>query len=365
MYLNHAPDDSALAWHEHSPTINLHNLNQSKSHGALSPPTKNYHNLDGNVINRINEKTSKGHRQHNALESDLNACNFTPYPSFLEELDQIDASILDNGAFSSGESFVSHAHPPHPTEETQPLLPMSHALTTAGVTEEEILPLSPLSDTEQVPTPPLTPATANAIQALETAFDRRRNSHNVVEKRYRTNLNSKIEQLQQCLHNSNIEMNMDASSRDPDAGKGHTTNGDKLQKGLILSNAVAYIKALQSTISQIGARNKFLEDQNKLLERKLAILQRIVVQKAGANAPASNPVRENGRPAPASRLALVVAGVVPQSVGDARRKPTVIVAQEVLEAKAKQFVGEHRTKLLARSSKHDEPCARAKRRKLS
>jgi hypothetical protein len=138
-YDNHVPHDSAWVWLVQPPTSHLHNVDQCGLHGALFSPTTNDITSNGNAPKHTNEKTSRVHRHHNTLESNVNACDLTPYQSSFEELNQADCSMLDDGAYSSRVPFIHYAHPPHPAEATdaQSLVVTPHDLTTAGMTDEE------------------------------------------------------------------------------------------------------------------------------------------------------------------------------------------------------------------------------------
>jgi Helix-loop-helix DNA-binding domain len=202
------------------------------------------------------------------------------------------------------------------------------------------------------------------MPAVKKTSDKCRNAHSAVEKRYRTNLNSKIEQLQQCMPNTLLETKVEEEYGHVHPGESHGKKGGKLQKSLILSNAATYIRALQSNVSQVRARNKLLEGQNVLLERRLDMLQRIVLQKARAT-PSSTPVYKSEEAVQAPGIPSEDLDVDPQSLGPARRKPRAIAARKVLEAKTEQPVGKDRTSYSGHSFKTDGPGARAKRRKRS
>jgi Helix-loop-helix DNA-binding domain len=363
-YDKQVQQDSSWIWLAQPPTSHLHNLDQSNLHGALSSPTRNHLTPDSNALKHTNGKTGKVHGQHNALQANLDTCDFTPYKSSLEEPNEVNDSMLDDGAFSAGVPYICPPHPHHPAEatETQSLLFVSNDSTTTGMKDEEKSPWQPLSHTEQVPSPPLTPITPQAMPAVKKISDKCRNAHSAVEKRYRTNLNSKIEQLQQCMPNTLLEIKAEEESGQLNPGEGHGKKGGKLQKSLILSNAATYIRALQSNASQIGAHNKLLEGQNELLQRRLDMLQRIALQKTGT---ASNPACQIEGAVQALRITLVDPGVESQSVGSAKRMPRAIAVREFLEGQTEKSAREDGTNNSGHSSKHEKPSARAKRRKCS
>ena len=96
--------------------------------------------------------------------------------------------------------------------------------------------------------------------------------HSAVEKKYRSNLNSKLIELQQCIPNPNLETEVKQEFGSPDNARRCNKTEVKLQKGLILSSAAKYIRTLQ-------ARNSKLEEQNSALERRLSCLQNIACNK--------------------------------------------------------------------------------------
>lgn len=78
-------------------------------------------------------------------------------------------------------------------------------------------------------------------------------SHSIVEKRYRTNLNSKIAELSTCLPKLRGDGNMDAK-------EGHEVAILKHNKATVMTEAIAYIQ--------------HLERHNALLEQTIAVLQK-------------------------------------------------------------------------------------------
>ncbi|KUL82307.1 hypothetical protein ZTR_09721 [Talaromyces verruculosus] len=86
--------------------------------------------------------------------------------------------------------------------------------------------------------------------------------HNVIEKRYRANLNEKITELRDSipsLRGLTRDTNGGASMHDDDF-----STGNKLNKASILSKATEYIRHLEF-------RNSRLEEENKALENKTAL----------------------------------------------------------------------------------------------
>ncbi|KAH8692604.1 putative HLH transcription factor [Talaromyces proteolyticus] len=92
----------------------------------------------------------------------------------------------------------------------------------------------------------------------------KKRSHNVIEKRYRANLNEKISELRDSIPSLRAlskQGNGDSLTADDDV-----TIGNKLNKASILSKATEYIRHLE-------LRNRRLEEENKSLKTKLRQLE--------------------------------------------------------------------------------------------
>ena len=91
--------------------------------------------------------------------------------------------------------------------------------------------------------------------------DLRKTAHNVVEKRYRVNLNGKIAALSHCLPQSRVRMASRPSADQPHPTKATTmttTTTSKLGKAEVLTNAVEYIKQLEARLQRMTAENASL-----------------------------------------------------------------------------------------------------------
>lgn len=96
----------------------------------------------------------------------------------------------------------------------------------------------------------------------------KKRSHNVIEKRYRANLNEKITELRDSipsLHGLTRDTNGGSSIHDDDL-----STGNKLNKASILSKATEYIRHLE-------LRNSRLEEENKALKTRLRQLDKAVI----------------------------------------------------------------------------------------
>lgn len=102
----------------------------------------------------------------------------------------------------------------------------------------------------------------------------KKRSHNVIEKRYRANLNEKITELRDSipsLRGLTRDTNGGASIHDDDY-----SGGNKLNKASILSKATEYIRHLE-------LRNSRLEEENKALKTRLRQLDKAVLIEQSAS----------------------------------------------------------------------------------
>jgi hypothetical protein len=102
----------------------------------------------------------------------------------------------------------------------------------------------------------------------------KKRSHNVIEKRYRANLNEKITELRDSipsLRGLTRDTNGGASIHDDDFA-----SGNKLNKASILSKATEYIRHLE-------LRNNRLEEENKELKTRLRQLDKAVIIEQSAS----------------------------------------------------------------------------------
>lgn len=102
----------------------------------------------------------------------------------------------------------------------------------------------------------------------------KKRSHNVIEKRYRANLNEKITELRDSipsLRGLTRDANGGASIHDDDF-----STGNKLNKASILSKATEYIRHLE-------LRNSRLEEENKALKTRLRQLDKAVIIEQSAS----------------------------------------------------------------------------------
>ncbi|KAB8227471.1 basic helix-loop-helix domain-containing protein [Aspergillus alliaceus] len=105
----------------------------------------------------------------------------------------------------------------------------------------------------------------------------KKRAHNVIEKRYRANLNEKIAELRDSVPSLRASRHL----VDDDDAEG-TTPANKLNKASILSKATEYIRHLE-------IRNKRLEDENTALKNRLRQVDKAVDQTVTSAASVSSP----------------------------------------------------------------------------
>lgn len=121
----------------------------------------------------------------------------------------------------------------------------------------------------------------------------RKRGHNAIEKRYRTNLNDKINCLRQGIpslsRQSSSDTKSDEEGQDSDAERMDSKTGQqKYGKAAILTRALEYIKYLESTTQRLGSEVDVLKTRVGAFE-KLAMSGSIVLN--GKAAPQSGLVR--------------------------------------------------------------------------
>ncbi|GAD97007.1 HLH transcription factor, putative [Paecilomyces variotii No. 5] len=110
----------------------------------------------------------------------------------------------------------------------------------------------------------------------------KKRSHNVIEKRYRANLNEKIAELRDSVPSLRVvSKHSNGSTPDDDDAEG-VTPANKLNKASILSKATEYIHHLE-------LRNKRLDEENMALKTRLRQLDKALDQSVTSAASASSP----------------------------------------------------------------------------
>lgn len=203
----------------------------------------------------------------------LGASDQVSYTSIPDELNQMDAAILVNSVASSAIPPHARSYPPHSTKRTrrQSLHNDSYDSTSLSPVVEATLLPSPVSNDDRRLVAPKS-AMARKRHPFKRSPIRIKIPHSAIEKRYRSNLNTKMIELQQCVPALRVKINNEDDSGSPDPSTGSPKQDRKLPKGLILENAADYIRTLE-------ARTSELDTHVELLERRLVVLQRIALEK--------------------------------------------------------------------------------------
>ncbi|KAJ5280549.1 hypothetical protein N7478_005921 [Penicillium angulare] len=110
----------------------------------------------------------------------------------------------------------------------------------------------------------------------------KKRAHNVIEKRYRANLNEKIAELRDSVPSLRTTKNANGDSNEDEDDADGAQSASKLNKASILSKATEYIKHLE-------IRNKRLEDENTGLKNRLRQADKAADQAVTSSASVSSP----------------------------------------------------------------------------
>lgn len=110
----------------------------------------------------------------------------------------------------------------------------------------------------------------------------KKRAHNVIEKRYRANLNDKIAELRDSVPSLRASSKSNNSTLLDDEDGDGVTPASKLNKASILSKATEYIRHLE-------IRNRRLEDENTALKNRLRQVDKAADQTATSAASVSSP----------------------------------------------------------------------------
>lgn len=88
---------------------------------------------------------------------------------------------------------------------------------------------------------------------------RQNNSHNLIEKRYRNNLNSKINTLRDCIPSLCSAVNEEEGEDAMDSDAGERRKVQKCNKGIILDKAIQYIAELEREVQRLSKENSGLQ----------------------------------------------------------------------------------------------------------
>lgn len=135
------------------------------------------------------------------------------------------------------------------------------------------------SPSDEDATSPPPPARRNSATKKDEVLGPKKTAHNMIEKRYRTNLNDKIAQLRDSVPALRIV----AQRLDQQEGEdGEFHDGEdlapvpKLNKATILSKATEYI-------AQLEKRNRGLESENNMLRGRMEGLEMLMMNRSAGN----------------------------------------------------------------------------------
>ncbi|KAM7195566.1 Helix-loop-helix DNA-binding domain containing protein [Naviculisporaceae sp. PSN 640] len=132
------------------------------------------------------------------------------------------------------------------------------------------------SDEEASSPPP--PARRNSATKKDDVLGPKKTAHNMIEKRYRTNLNDKIAQLRDSVPALRIVAQR-LDQQEGEDGEFHDEDlapVPKLNKATILSKATEYI-------AQLEKRNRGLESENNMLRGRMEGLEMLMMNRSAGN----------------------------------------------------------------------------------
>ena len=138
-------------------------------------------------------------------------------------------------------------------------MPTNQSLVVEGEEEEEEVEAEEYTAPEDSPSPKRRRKASPSNSAKHFVSDSRREGHNAIEKRYRSNLNSKISSLEQCLPVHNL-------SEDKEDLKPVRTT-----KSAILTRAINHVELLQQNTRRLTLETENLSKRFKALEKLVLI----------------------------------------------------------------------------------------------
>ncbi|OAX84842.1 hypothetical protein ACJ72_00770 [Emergomyces africanus] len=203
-------------------------------------------------------------------------------PAASESFDSAFASELSNG-----QRIHSAPELPSPVDNT-------HEDISQRKTSGSSAPLASLSPKDrkrklQLVDPPRLSTAGDTLISASNTLPSKKRSHNVIEKRYRANLNEKISELRDSVPSLRAlaKQKSGISGQAIDDDDEIISSSNKLNKASILSKATEYIRHLEQ-------RNKRLEEENVGLKNRLRQLDRVQEQNLTTSANVSGSVSTPG-----------------------------------------------------------------------
>ncbi|OJD10989.1 hypothetical protein AJ78_08150 [Emergomyces pasteurianus Ep9510] len=195
-------------------------------------------------------------------------------PPFLSEISPAASDFFDS-AFSPE---LSNGYPNHSLTEILSPADNTHGSKSERQASTSSAPLSSLSpkDRKRKSQPDDAPghsAVGDTPLSASNTLPSKKRTHNVIEKRYRANLNEKISELRDSVPSLRAlaKQKSGISGRGIDDDDEIVSSSNKLNKASILSKATDYIRHLEQ-------RNKRLEEENVGLKNRLRQLDKVQEQ---------------------------------------------------------------------------------------
>ncbi|KAL2832533.1 hypothetical protein BDW59DRAFT_105913 [Aspergillus cavernicola] len=138
---------------------------------------------------------------------------------------------------------------PSQTQHQPPKRKASSPSTRYSSSSPELLPEQQPASTSPL-TSPLTSSRKTRTNSDDSTRGRnaaKRAAHNIIEKRYRTNMNAKFVALEKAMSGPNIKGSGGPKSASTASSTAGVKSSASLKKSEILSNAIAYMQDLQET----------------------------------------------------------------------------------------------------------------------
>ena len=255
------------------------------------------------------------------------------YASILEELSQMDSSMLVDRVAPFANPQEAQLCTLRTTKRTRPQPVGRDSYTSPSLSplkEETLLP-SPISNDGSGLVAPKT-ALAKKRPAIKKSPSRAKIPHSAVEKRYRSNLDSKMFGLQQCVPALHVKTDMEDESVSPDATLESAKQDTKMPKGVILEGAADYIRTLE-------ARTAKLDKHVELLERRLTVLQRIALEKTRGGETGVETAKPKDRKTPTAKSSPALSTTLASATDRASKSPIAHTIRGTSAADWKYAVG--------------------------